>query len=206
MNVKTITMPKHEARTKLREYRRRIERVNNAQHRAEYEAVARGLSSLSRGLPLIDLNTVFAEAPHDEQGRPKLAVCQANRNQVYVTGREWWTNDRHRFTHFEPAGVTRTAARNPLVGMSYPMPSPRYVSDGYALVPMIPLHLRPERFDASAHHILWEVEAWSDRRLSARPDHDPLLLRHVGGAMFAVLAQWDLTELERMVMAGRARV
>ena len=31
-----------------------------------------------------------------------------------------------------------------------------------------------------------------------------ILLRHLGGDAYAVLAMWDLTELERLVMAGRA--
>jgi hypothetical protein len=35
------------------------------------------------------------------------------------------------------------------------------------------------------------------------PDRDPYLLRHVGGALYAVLAAWDLTDLERAIMSAR---
>lgn len=29
---------------------------------------------------------------------------------------------------------------------------------------------------------------------------DPLLLKHITGRLFAVVAQWDLTEIERAIM------
>lgn len=32
---------------------------------------------------------------------------------------------------------------------------------------------------------------------------DPALLKHIGGDLYAVLATWDLTELERSVLGGR---
>ncbi len=54
-----------------------------------------------------------------------------------------------------------------------------------------------------AHLILWEVKRWSSQRITAEPDRDPLLLRQIGGDLYAIMAQWDLTELERLVMRGR---
>lgn len=35
------------------------------------------------------------------------------------------------------------------------------------------------------------------------PPTDPFLLRHLGGTLYVVLAQWDLTPLEKAVLAGR---
>jgi len=64
------------------------------------------------------------------------------------------------------------------------------------MVPPVPPGLRP----ASAignYHVLWEAE-W-ERVAPA----DPALLKHIGGDLYAVLAVWDLTELERAVLAGR---
>lgn len=37
------------------------------------------------------------------------------------------------------------------------------------------------------------------------PPGDPLLLKHLAGTLYAVLAVWDLTELERAVFGGRMR-
>jgi len=69
--------------------------------------------------------------------------------------------------------------------------------DGEALVPPIPLHVRPKRGLAN-YHILWEAE-WS-----RVPPHDPFLLRRIGaGDMWLVVAMWDLTEVERVALAAR---
>lgn len=52
---------------------------------------------------------------------------------------------------------------------------------GCALVPMIPAEARDESGVTASrdreHFILWEVEEWSDRPLTADPPRDPFLLR-----------------------------
>ncbi len=65
-----------------------------------------------------------------------------------------------------------------------------------AVVPTIPVHLRPAG-DLSEYFILFEAE-WDKH---APPD--PLLLKHVAGHMYSVLAQWDLTDVEKAVLEGR---
>lgn len=65
-----------------------------------------------------------------------------------------------------------------------------------AAVPAIPAHLRPAG-DLEEFFILFEAE-WDKH---APPD--PLLLKHVGGHMYSVLAQWDLTDVEKAVLEGR---
>jgi hypothetical protein len=52
----------------------------------------------------------------------------------------------------------------------------------------------------AALHVLWEVERWE-----LVPPTDPALIRHIRGDLWAVLATWDLTEIERHVLAQRAR-
>jgi hypothetical protein len=53
------------------------------------------------------------------------------------------------------------------------------------------------------HFVLWEVEAWADSRIGAQPDRDPYLLRRVDADLFAVVGEWDLTDVERAIMRGR---
>lgn len=66
-----------------------------------------------------------------------------------------------------------------------------------SVAPIIPLDLRPKRALAN-YHILWEAE-WE-----LRVPVDPMLLRRVGKAdLWIVVAAWDLTEVERAVIAGR---
>jgi hypothetical protein len=79
---------------------------------------------------------------------------------------------------------------------------PRTGPQGYdtrdrpALVPIVPPNLRPDRA-LSRYVILFEAE-WRPV-----PPVDPLLLRHLHGALYVVLAAWDLTPIERAVLAGR---
>jgi hypothetical protein len=80
---------------------------------------------------------------------------------------------------------------------TFPMLTAKTGWQGEALVPLVPLPLRPKRGLAN-YHVLWEAE-WS----RAIP-HDPLLLRRLGaGDLWLVLAQWDLTEVERAALATR---
>ena len=66
-----------------------------------------------------------------------------------------------------------------------------------ALVPVPPLHLRPQRGLAN-YHILWEAE-WT--KIVPR---DPYLLRRIGQAdLWLVVAMWNLTEVERAALSTR---
>jgi hypothetical protein len=85
-----------------------------------------------------------------------------------------------------------------------------------AVVPPVPPHLRPMhtkgfaagsqwrqvrvQSDLSRYHVLWEAEWELDRTV---PPGDPALLKHLGGTLYAVVAQWDLTPVEAAVLAGR---
>ena len=65
-----------------------------------------------------------------------------------------------------------------------------------AIVPSIPAHLRPAG-DLKDYFILFEA-VWEHA-----PPVDPILLKKIHGYMYAVLAQWDLTDVERSVLEGR---
>lgn len=192
MNVATITMDRDLAREKLREYRRGLHRRADA----EWSAAATAYEALAEGWPVINLREAILAAPVDAQGRPRLAVARADRSQVHLVG--GWAS-RHQLTF-----TTRlTAAQGrglevTILGANHDQPG------GFALVPMVPPRQRAHR-DLRKHFILWEVEAWADRRINAKPDRDPYLLQSLGGDLYAVVAEWDLTDVERMVMAGRGQ-
>ena len=65
-----------------------------------------------------------------------------------------------------------------------------------AQTPIIPMRLMPE-YNLMNYFILWEVEKWTKFDM---PKPDPLLLKRITENLFVVLASWDLTELERMVI------
>jgi hypothetical protein len=196
MNVETITMDPTEARERLRAYRGALHKRADA----EYEAAAAGYEALAEGTPLVRYEQAIRTCPRDEKGRPMLAIARADRQQVLMR----WSGRTATFDAHAQQARRRSATLAIDVNM---MAVAREWTRGYALVPMVP----PEGMDKLGgalnlrdHLILWEVEEWADLRIGAVPDRDPLLLRPIHGDLCAVVHAWDLTDLERAVMAGRA--
>lgn len=199
MNAPTITMDRQEARRRLRAYREQLKR------RADetYEACAAGYEALAEGTPLLNLDQAIQAGGLFFDGLPKLAVARADRREVRF---RWWRTQRRAQFYF--GSMHPSAWERETMSLAVDMGRTREeavgnrgFSDGYALVPMIPADVRP-RGQAKDWHILWEVEQWSDRPQTAPAPRDPMLLKHLGGSLYAVLAEWDLTDLERAVLGG----
>ena len=209
MDVDMVMMERNEALEQLGDYRAQLRRRADA----EYEAVIAGLEALAKGTPILSLSAAIEGGGYDQNGRPLLAIARADAHEVRF--QQGYTDRR---AAFEADGGARRrngrwvdALRREV---SLPTPYDRGIRFqqrwqtviGYALVPLIPAHVRQaERFAAKDCFILWEVEEWADHAHQVTPDIDPYLLRHVHGDIYAVLAEWDLTDLERLVMAGRRR-
>lgn len=211
MQLSTIDMPKADARRAFLDYRRAV----RARHDAEDEQIMRGYRELARGRQLIRLSeTIAAGGVHDD-GLPRLAVMQADLDWCYLertcagavaflpVRRQDLHHNRRRGVYRVPAGTLpahqrmRTGCEHETLGGR--AHRARHGDDLRAMVPKIPPALRPD------HHlrnycILWEVERWER---APEPPGDPALLKHIGGYLYAVLAVWDLTPLERAVLAGR---
>lgn len=201
MNVATITMDPQEARERLRHYRTGVHRRADA----EWERAATAYEQLAEGTPLVVLSQAIQGAPVDAKGRPKLAIARADRKQVHIKFdgawawfstdlRQLWGDFRERQTRFPGLHLPVNLNR----------PAPVGQPTGYALVPMVPPNVLGRRIPRE-HFILWEVEQWSDVSIRALPDRDPYLLHRVADDLYAVVGEWDLTEVERAVMRDRAR-
>lgn len=191
MNVELMTMPVDAAQAKLDAYRSRRHADANEEYRRCEEAYA----AMAEGTPLIDLQQVFTTCPVDGKGRPKLAVARADRKQVCFLG---WSSE----FIFDSRAAPRWNGRNENnTQLRIRFSGDRFVRvpDGYATIPMVPADVRPKHGQLKDWFILWEVEQWSDRPI-IDPPYDPYLLKHIGGTLYAVLAEWDLTEIERAVM------
>lgn len=211
MDIQTITMDPEEAKEKLILYRQATLKRCSANIREEYRAAVKGYEALAAGTPLINLQEAIRFGGLDEKMRPNLAVARADRKQVEFTWREGvrvWFDSRALASSTEsetllmgidmaePHGLTTTSGNHTWAKMV----------KGWAIIPMAP----PEAIEAIGggsrlkdHMILWEVEEWADTPIQVQPDRDPLLLRLITGDLYAVVAQWDLTELERQVMTNR---
>lgn len=213
MELALIEMERPQARQAFLEYRRAV----RERHSREDEQIMRGYRELARGRQLIHLtDTVRAGGvtPLKVQVRwsrqaprtvpvtvPRLAIVRAD-------ARYCWTRGVDENGALELRGKAEVAPHNRRDRVVFPRGSfAEGVPDGNewltprirALVPLIPPPFRPTHA-LSNYHILFEAE-W---QVHAPPaPRDPALLKHIGGELYAVLAVWDLTDLERAVLAGR---
>ncbi len=177
----------------------------------EDEVLMESYRVMARGQRILNLGQVMREAGIGREGKrlPLLAVAQADWPNVIVSRerghiifyKDRWVPYDHNKGRFKNGAIGIPDAMFPPELTNEPWRGqnnlPRLSQENFkALVPAIPVMLRPKG-DLSGYHILWEAK-WEHM---APPD--PLLLKHVSGLIYTVLAQWDLTPLEKMVLEGR---
>lgn len=205
MNVTPITMSKKAAQAAFQEYQAavRADRPNvRSVWKAEDVALMQAYKHLARGTAVIDLQGVMAHAGSKlfdgcPFPLPCLAIVRSDAPECHLTlerdGRarfatSRWVKARRDVTWF-PAGTFPVVPDTVQVFYRY--------NDKMTLAPIIPPNLRPKH-NLANYRTLWEVEEWK-----AVPPRDPMLLKPLGGMLYAVLATWDLTEMERAVLRGR---
>lgn len=142
---------------------------------------------LAQGKTVIRAIASIEAAGLGPDGLPLLALARADEQRI-----EWSAGSG--YGEFRPSWNCRSRARRiriPWKGLT----SSNH--DGRAIVPIIPVHLRPKRGLAN-YHILWEAD-WQ------RIPKDPYLLRRFGGDAWLVVAAWDLTDVEQAVMSSRMK-
>lgn len=196
MDVETISMNRNEARKAFLAYR------DAAADRGtpEDEQIMRGYRLLAQGRTLLNLTETMRQVGVDDQGLPKMAIARADAKWCFVgVG----TNGSASFGSDAEPWRLRGSAQGRLTSLpASTFPEFRWderkTTWAQALVPLVPLPLRPKG-QLTGYHVLWEAE-W--QQVVPR---DPFLLRHIGGDLYAVVAAWDLTDLERSVIAARLR-
>lgn len=201
MDLATISMDRNAARAAFLEYRQAF---RDEQAAIDGELM-RGYKELAGGRQLIRLSETIQSGGADELGRPRLAVARADEPRVTF---ERTPNGAVTFTpNIEWRDAARSADRVLRFGDGTLPPLPVTNDNGWvgsgtwaAIMPLIPPHLRPPH-NLENYHILWEA-AWT-RPATRRAPGDPALLRRIGGDLWAVLAIWDLSPLERAVLEMR---
>lgn len=196
MELGVLEVPKPQAERAFLAYKQAV----RERHNTEDEQIMRGYEAILKGRQIISLRKTMATAGLDAKGYPKLAILRADARECWVEmNREGgvtfqldrWNRDR--------GGIVSTTAvrvpRGTFPAKEWPEKMPPLAC---AIVPIVPPEYRPAKGSLSNYHILWEAE-W--RRVAPK---DPALLKYVGGDLWAVMAVWDLTEVERAVLMGRA--
>lgn len=174
----------------------------------EDEALMFSYREMAKGQRVLNVASVMKSLGLDPVKQlPVLAIAQADwprvhfrtdRPRVFFASEHWASWD-HRYGRYKkgalhfPWDTFRAELYDEEWRKQHNKPR---VQNLVALVPAIPAHLRPAG-DLSGYHILFEAR-WTHE---APPD--PLLLKHVSGYIYTVVAQWDLTPIEKAILEGR---
>lgn len=225
MQLQAVEIPREGAREQAVEYMRAARSTSDPDTRGELEQIARAYRfAAQEGLQMIALTPTLVAGGTMQRTHvpwrgaaprktllPRLAVMRSDARFAYTTGIQ------------EDGSIELTdrlyARPNLRLGRlrletTFTLPSGfhaggeigTWTGAAYAtMVPLVPPKARPRRNAALRNLLtLWEVEDWQwTEQARPRTPVDPALLQHVGGDIYAVLATWNLTELERLVLTDR---
>lgn len=204
MDVTTVALDKAKATELYNEYKahRHYSTPIDDEIRKAYKAI-------SQGKVVIQAFESIKAAGVDDQGLPKLAIAGATAHGCFLNRRRdgsammewhpqaWRYRKGGRFHHSFAKGTFDFPLQSFATGDGS---AHRWDTSHRAMVPLIPIHLRP-RQALDQYHVLFEAE-WEPI-----PPRDPYLLRRIGKAdLWLVVAGWDLTEVERAALATRVSV
>lgn len=195
MDVAELTMSPYDARAAFKEYRGALK----TKYSAEDKALLNAYRALSLRRRVIDIIGAMRQSGVDALHRPKLAIVRADVETVYCKterdgGAQFSIENSPRHNAAADSLIRMPAGTFPVMTLEEWQRAPTYLQ---ARVPTIPPRFRPEHA-LSNYFLLWEAE-WRD------VPKDPILLRHLGKNLYAVLAQWDLTPVEQAVLRTRRR-
>jgi hypothetical protein len=162
---------------------------------AEDDAIIEALRAAAGGKPIINLRETIARGGVDLKGRPHLAVMWAHQHWAVLrrehSGTIEYGHRAYPSQHARTFEFPNLFERDDKASVYWSLRS---------AVPIIPPEHRPAKSNMSKRAVLWEVEEWE---VVPRPSGDPALLKPLGNDLWVVEATWDLTPLEKLVLAGR---
>jgi hypothetical protein len=188
MPVETLTLDRSEAHKMWLKYQ------THKHYQSPFDAeVERIYKAIANGKVVVNALASIVKAGLGEDRLPKLAIARADERICWLAPR---SNGSASFSGVRwPNGRTSRDRYFDFPADSFPGISTRH--DASAAMPHIPPDIRPKR-GIQNYHVLWEA-IWRPE-----PPRDPLLLRRVGktGDFWLVVGAWELTDVERAVMAG----
>ncbi len=189
MDVQHLTVPPAEAEKMLRKYREHRHYDNPLD-----EEIMRIYSMVAKGKTIINARqSIIAAGLQTSSSLPKLAIARADGKKLvlevnHYNGAKMITDAPDWYQSRIASSRLMAFAKDDFSGLK----AGRYS----AMVPHIPPDIRPNR-GLPNYHILFEA-VWKPE-----PPIDPYLMRRLGKSdFFIVLAAWDLSDIERAVMAA----
>jgi len=203
MDIPTLKMKPKNAWNSYREYKKSLGENASQKDKAVMEAY----KALGQHKTVINLIEAFKDAGVFKNGLPKLAIARADfhggttqcERGFHMGWLRFDSNPKYGYKTLNERENSTTVLKLPENTLE-PMEDPgdeegknMYTIIGKAIVPTIPPNLRPGETMLKNYWILWEAD-WD------APPVDPILLKHLGDYLYAVVAEWDLTEVERSVL------
>lgn len=189
MHTERMTVNPTEARALYRAYKQHMHYSSPLDRE-----IMRCYQLIAQGRLVIRALESIVKAGTDTDGFPKLGIVRADASQCFL--RLYDNGSARMSSTMSPSNSSHRQYVDFPRG-SFPVSARGHYWRAESIVPPCPLQYRPRRGLAN-YHILFEAE-WH-RRIPV----DPLLLRRVGKAdLWAVLAAWDVTEVERAVLQSR---
>jgi hypothetical protein len=195
MQTIKIELDRVKARELYRAYKSHIHYSEPMDHE-----IRRAYQLLAQGRLIIRAIESIKAAGLNDDGLPKLALARSDLKAVWLdthhNGSCSFTSEAERLKMRRKPAIL--SSRIDFPPGSFEFPKTKWGAK--AQLPIIPINLRPKR-GLENYYVLWEAE-WTPV-----PPRDPYLLRRLGKSdLWLVVAMWDLTEVERAVMASRANV
>ncbi len=166
---------------------------------------------LSKEHKVLDIFEVFKNAGVDEKGEPKLAISPASAKTIILekgsmgsgtfTANDRWSK-AYKSDVYLPTGtwpLFKEEINGRISSWNAGKEVPRTSIE--SLVPVVPAHILPEG-SLENYYILFEVKEWFEPKKASYLKGDPYLLKRINNNAFAVLAEWDVTDLEVAVLRG----
>lgn len=197
--VKEFDIPKEKAKKAWKEYLELLKVRDDEGAKVLKEAYYHA----SKGRKIIDIYQAMQNAGLNKEGWPSLAICRADGKECCFRRRAKGAGLFHHTFLRRWEGGDRNSIRIPQNAfMELPVDElDEYNNQRYAVIPTIPAKYYPKG-KLERHYILWEVEEWFEKSQIPVPPVDPFLLKRISPNLFVVLAEWDLSPLERAVIKG----
>jgi len=193
MTLQTFTETRRNALAKWREYKAAEKISKNPM----YRDMRKIYHQMKSGRLIVDIAQAMKMAGVHTNYHPKMAIAKASAKKIaclyhkdgdveFMHGTGW--NDR-------------ITAADVCLKQCLPIIPDTILANRWdrfkleAPVPLIPPKHLPKTL-TDDYYVLWEVDVWK-----MVPPTDPWLLRRITKTHFVVLEGWDLTELEKSVMA-----
>ena len=204
MQVETISIEREKARQNLADLKKLFKTNADIAKNKIYRELQRAYGHMKHGGKVLDVYQAFKDTGIGADGHPKIAIVRADAKVCHLYK---YRGGRAIFSYKAPdrwgQHNTREARKSE---REIGLPEGTFVWSnkiGWSgehcktTVPIIPpaILIEQVRYHLRNYFILWEVEDWK-----MEPPKDPLFLKMITPNLFAVLATWDLSELERAII------